>query len=100
MITLIAVGLAGCATAASGAAAPPKADDCHMDFFWTAPDRPYVELAAVRAGGGIIHDYQTYQEVIRQQACRLGGDAVIIMLPFSSREGIVIKYREILPPPQ
>lgn len=80
--------------AASGLTASAKPPDCHLDFFWTTPDRPYDELAAVSLmSGDHSADYTAYQAVLRTQACALGGDAVVVLLPFSAREGIVVKYR-------
>ena len=80
--------------APSGLRAEAKAPDCHLDFFWTTPDRPYDELAAVSlVSNNQGTEYSAYQAVLRRQACALGGDAVIGLLPFSAREGIVVKYR-------
>ncbi|HEX3904939.1 MAG TPA: hypothetical protein VH853_19045 [Polyangia bacterium] len=81
--------------AASGLTAVAKPPDCHLDFFWTAPDRPYQELAAVSLITSFGRsDYADYQAALHVQACALGGDAVIVLFPFSSREGIVVKYRQ------
>jgi hypothetical protein len=80
--------------AASGLTAVAKPPDCHLDFFWTTPDRPYQELAAVSLMTSFgASPYADYQAALHVQACGLGGDAVIVLFPFSSREGIVVKYR-------
>jgi hypothetical protein len=104
----LVVGPLGCSSvmtrsvipAASGLTAPAKPPTCSIDFFWTTPQRPYQELAAVSlvaaAGAG---EYSAFQEALRVKACEMGGDAVIILLPFSSREGIIVKYSEIPEPP-
>jgi hypothetical protein len=80
--------------AASGLTAAPKPPDCKLDFFWTTPDRPYQELAAVSLQSAVPSDYVAYQAALHVQACALGADAVIVLFPFSSREGIVVKYRQ------
>ncbi len=98
---VVLLAIAGCAgvvtdvlPAPSGATAPPRAADCHVDFFWTRPDRPYVELAAISAGAMLTADYASFVEAFRRRACELGGDAVIVLHPFSARECIVLKYRD------
>jgi hypothetical protein len=59
--------------AASGLTAAAKAPDCHLDFFWTTPDRPYDELAAVSLQSSPQWaDYADYQAALHVQACALG----------------------------
>jgi hypothetical protein len=98
----LAAGLSSCSfanvnsviPAASGFTAPPKPSTCNVDFFWTTPDRPYQELAAVLLGVTGTPGSTERQKAFRLKACELGGDAVIVRRPFDSTEGIVVKYRE------
>lgn len=98
----LAAGLSSCTSAgvhsvipsASGFTAAPKPSTCSVDFFWTTPDRPYQELAAVLLAVTGTPDSAERQKAFRQKACELGGDAVIVRRPFDSTEGIVVKYRE------
>jgi len=100
MLLLVGATLTACYTprtsvipSSSGFTATPRPSTCHVDFFWTPPDRPYVEIAAIESLN--TGEYSRFQEVIRERACELGGDAVIVLLPFSAREGIVVKYQQI-----
>jgi hypothetical protein len=51
-----------------------------VDFYRTLVDRPYDEVAAIRARGGdtFKNDDPDFREVIRAKACELGADAVIV----------------------
>jgi hypothetical protein len=98
ILLLNAAGLSGCATSVGlvipspmGLTAPARPSTCRVDFFWTRPDRPFQELAAVFAGHGAGIEYRDVLDAIRVKACELGGDAVILKDPGSS-QGIVIRY--------
>ncbi len=82
--------------APSGFTATPKPSNCHVDFFWMTPDRPYKELAAVAVAPGSGRGNDTdLLEGLRAKACELGGDAIVVTHPFTPNEGIVVKYRDI-----
>jgi hypothetical protein len=73
--------LAGCAGAGAqkgpGGGPPLKPADCAIEFFYKAPERPYVELGQLQehvinvpAAGA--------KEALRAPACALGAEAVIV----------------------
>lgn len=105
---LLLAALAGCGavkvTPSEGAAAfSPRPKGCPLEFLRKPPQRPYQELGELQAhvtapppGGA--------QEVLRDDACALGADAVILTRNFVTNEfghvlvaGVAIKYVE--PPP-
>jgi hypothetical protein len=104
-LLLVAAALSGCLISErvvipspSGFTPPAKPSTCRIDFFWTTPDRPYEELAAVglSASGLVPPDVvDDAREVMRAKACELGGDAVVVLQPFSFLTGIVVKYRDL-----
>lgn len=87
----LAVFLASCAgsvrvtDSGSGVMAPPKPESCSIPFLRTkAPDRPYVEVAALHYGGGMyrLGDPADAESAIRARACTLGADAVVVTRDF------------------
>jgi hypothetical protein len=85
----------------------PRPPDCALEFLDKAPERAYDEVAeldshltAIPPGGPL--------EVLREPACRLGADAVVVIRRFVTNElghmlvaGTAIKYRaEVAPPPR
>jgi hypothetical protein len=113
-LALAAFGLAGCGTvkvfpASSGFKAERRPPDCQVQFLLRPPQQPYDEIAdLVRYLPG-AESTETYpggtepQDVLRQKACELGADAVIITrdMLIPSLEGadaklvagIAVKYR-------
>jgi hypothetical protein len=84
----------------SGAMAESRAPGCTVEFLRAAPERRHDEL-------GEIYSYYPQvvvpQDVLREKACELGADAVIVTRDFliSNRgpdrklvAGIAIKYRD------
>ena len=63
----------------SGAKAESRAPDCAVEFLRNAPERKYDEL-------GEIYGYYSRevepQDVMREKACALGADAVIVTKDF------------------
>jgi hypothetical protein len=95
----------------TAAKAEARPRDCAVEFLRTAPERTYDEL-------GEIYSYYSRvvepQEVLREKACELGADAVVVTRDFlvttSSRfpdrklvAGTALKYRDVtgvpVPPP-
>lgn len=111
-LAALAVGLvlAGCGSVSvrpspSGFTAPPRPADCRIEFLRRAPERSFDELAEV-------YSYYSYvvapEDVLREEACRLGADAVIVTLDFLVAtvrsehkvvSGLAIKYRDAPPAP-
>lgn len=83
-----------------GVTASPKAADCRLDFYRTRVDRPYDELAAIRASDGdtLKNNAPDFEEVIRAKACELGADAVIVtqdlLKPGGTMIAIAIRFRD------
>jgi hypothetical protein len=85
----------------SGAKAEPRPPDCTVEFLNNAPERKYDEL-------GELYGYYSRevepQDVLREKACALGADAVIVTKDFvistesgpdrKSIAGTAIKYRD------
>ncbi len=108
---LLAAALAGCGavkvTPEQGVSFAPRPKGCPLEFLRKAPERAYQQIARLQAhvtdpppGGA--------QEVLRDPACALGADAVIVTRSFVTNEfghvlvaGTAIKYVEAppLPPP-
>ncbi len=110
---LLAAAAAACSTlgdavkvtrtpAAEGAEPRPKG--CNLEFLWKSPARPYEALGELSMlvtkppPGGAV-------EVLRDPACELGADAVIVSRDKGSKveghamvAGTAIKYREAAPP--
>ena len=71
--------LAGCASAQKGPGGGPplKPADCPIEFFYKAPERPYVELGQLQEH--VINLPAAGSKVALQpRACALGADAVIV----------------------
>jgi hypothetical protein len=75
--------LSGCASAKfikTGTSAAVKSDDCTIEIFSSKlPDREYEELGIIEGKGSFGSD--TLEKVLpkmKQEACRAGGDAIII----------------------
>ena len=106
--------IVGCANvkvfpSSSGFRAEPKPADCPIDFLLHPPEVPYDEIAdLVRylpyAEANAYPDGIEPQNLLRQKACELGADAVIItrdtLIPHLEGPdsklvaGIAIKYRD------
>jgi hypothetical protein len=88
----VLVALAGCSTpritvvpSGSGVSAPAKAADCSLSFLRTPPrDRPYDELASLHYTTTLYWegDPVAAQDAMRERACRLGADAVLVVQEF------------------
>ena len=97
----MACGSVGVRSSASGVKAASRPPGCTVEFLRNPPERAYDEL-------GEMHSYFSRvvepQEVLREKACELGADAVIVTRDFLiSNErgpdrklvaGVAIKYRE------
>jgi hypothetical protein len=83
----------------------PKPKGCGLEFLYKVPGRPYEEIADLEAhvtsppAGGTL-------EALRDKACELGADAVIVTRNFVTNAyghalvaGTAIKYVERAPPP-
>lgn len=86
----------------SGAKAEPRPADCTVQFLRNPPSRKYDELGEIYG-----HYYSREvepQDVLREKACSLGADAVIVTKDFlvsslsgpdrKSIAGTAIKYRD------
>ncbi len=64
----------------AGVKTTPKPKDCQIELLRTkVPDRPYVEIARLQwAGGFDAHDPPAAERQVRERACELGADAVIV----------------------
>lgn len=87
--------LAGCASftaprvtvvpSGSGVSAPAKAADCSLTVLRAPPrEQPYDELASLHYTTNLFWsgDPATAQSAIREQACALGADAVLVTQEF------------------
>jgi hypothetical protein len=84
----------------SGAKAEPRPPDCAVEFLRNPPSRTYDELGEIY--GYYSKDVEP-QDVLREKACSLGADAVIVTKDFvissvsgpdrKSIAGTAIKYR-------
>ncbi len=83
----------------------PKPRDCALEFLDKAPERPYGEMAELESHvTNVPRDGPL--EVLREPACRLGADAVIVTRNFvinylghTMVAGTAIRYRPEAPPP-
>ncbi len=107
-LALLCLALAGCTgvkVVPTGVYAVPKPADCFIDFLEDPPKRPYVELGELETKvttpppGGPL-------EVLREPACKLGADAVIVTRDFVINKydhrivsGTAVKYRWEAPSP-
>jgi hypothetical protein len=92
----------------TGAKAEARPRDCSVEFLRAAPARTYDEL------GEIYSYYSTVvepQEVLREKACELGADAVVVTRDFlvstNARSpdrklvaGTALKYRDVTGVPE
>lgn len=100
-IALAACGSVSVAPSRSGVHAEARAPDCALEFLRAPPGRAYDELADVYSYYARVVEPQ---DVLREKACELGADAVIVTRDFvisSARgpdrklvAGTAIKYRE------
>ncbi len=90
----LAVACAGCLgprvdvmKSGPGVTAEPKPSTCSVEFHRARVDRPYDEIAALHAYGGdtLKNGPENFQDALRQKACELGADAVIVTQIFRSR---------------
>jgi hypothetical protein len=98
---LTACGSVSVKPSPSGAKAESRPTDCAVEFLRNAPEREHDEL-------GEIYSYYSQvvepREVLREKACELGADAVIVARDFLIStvrgpdrklvSGIAIKYRD------
>jgi hypothetical protein len=105
VVTVVSVacgsGSASVKPSPSGAKAQPRPADCTVEFLRNPPSRTYDEL-------GELYGYYSRevepQDVLREKACALGADAVIVTKDFvistesgpdrKSIAGTAIKYRD------
>jgi len=99
---LIIVITSGCVSVSvmpsgSPVKATPRPNDCPIEFFRLAkPDRPFFEIATISAEGSRSTPPAAEQEKIRQKACELGAEAVIVTresAPQHGMIGVAIKYK-------
>jgi hypothetical protein len=81
----------------------PRPDDCVIEFYRAAlPERPHDEVATLHFRGTPFANPRGAQEKIRQQACALGADAVLVSRDFvpgtqatpSLMTGTAVSYRD------
>ena len=82
-VLLMIALLAGCASAkfiATGPTYPARADDCDIEVFSSKPpEREYEELGIIEGEGSFGAD--SLEDVLpkmKREACRAGGDAIIL----------------------
>jgi hypothetical protein len=80
----VVVILGGCASAkfiATGPAYPARPENCKIEVFISKlPDKEYEELGVIEGEGFFGAD--TLEEILpkmKQEACKAGGDAIILM---------------------
>lgn len=82
-----------------GAGAEPRKADCDMPFLGVAVDRPFDEIAALHVEGGdtLRNGPADFHEVLREKACALGADAVVVTQDYTGAGGIMnataVKFR-------
>ena len=85
----------------------PRPSDCAIEFLDEAPQRDHDEIAELSTHLTVIPRAGPL-EVLREPACRLGADAVVVTRRFVTNEmghmvvaGTAIRYRvEAAPPPR
>jgi hypothetical protein len=106
--TLVSAALAGCggvkvrqSSSQEALRLEAKPSDCDLDYYPRPPKRAYQEIAELTTYETI--PFQT-PEVLREQACALGADAIIEVRNFVTNElghkviaGVAIRYTT--PPP-
>ncbi|HTN53510.1 MAG TPA: hypothetical protein VML50_13970 [Anaeromyxobacter sp.] len=105
LLLLAACGTVSVTPARSGVTTPPRPRGCSVEFLRAPPARPHDALAE-------LYTYYSRmvepEEVLREKACEVGADAVIVTLDFvvatdrtPDRKliaGTAIKYRQTAPP--
>lgn len=91
----------------SGARFAARGRDCALEFLRHPPERPYDELADLYSYFATVVEPQ---DVLREKACQLGADAVIVTRDFvisgvhgPDRKlvaGTAIRYRDLPPGPE
>lgn len=115
LLTLVAIAItsSGCLgprvtvlPSGPGVVAEAKASNCALQWFRTAVDRPYDELAALHAAGGdtFKDGPDDFQEALRAKACALGADAIVVTQDYSGPGGTMnvaaIRFREAAADPR
>jgi hypothetical protein len=83
--------------AGSGLELPPREADCQVEFFRTKPpDRPYDEIGALHVRA-YQDDAGAAQEAMREQACALGADAVVVTRDYALglMTATAVSYRDL-----
>jgi len=100
-LALAACGSVSVRPSRSGVTASPRPAGCQVEFLRTTPDRGFDEIAEV-------YSYYSWvaepEDVLREKACELGADAVLVTRDFlvsTGRggdhkliSGFAIKYRD------
>jgi hypothetical protein len=106
-VTLAPIGCGSVSVNPAGARVESRPRDCTVEFLRRAPERRYEDL-------GEMYSYYSWvvepQDVLRERACELGADAVIVTRDFlvstvhgPDRKvvaGIAIKYRDSMAAPE
>jgi hypothetical protein len=86
-----------------GLALAPRPADCVVEFYrTTVPQRPHDEVATLHFRGSMFANAAGAQEKMREQACALGADAVLVSRDFvpgtqwspSVMTGTAVSYRD------
>jgi len=83
-LALISIfALNGCVTAnfvPTGEIYPPRSPDCRIEVFSSSlPERPYEELGIIEGEGSAWKaDMEDVLPLLKEEACRAGGDAIIL----------------------
>jgi hypothetical protein len=86
-----------------GLALAPRPADCVIEFYrTTVPQRPHDEVATLHFRGSVFANAAGAQEKMREQACALGADAVLVSRDFvpgapsspSVMTGTALSYRD------
>ncbi len=109
----VAAALAGCAgfasriavtPAESGVVLAPRPADCKVEFYRTkSPERAYDEVATLHFTGTNLASAAGAQEMMRERACEVGADAVIVTRDFihgtqytpGAMTGTAVSYRDL-----
>lgn len=82
-----------------GVVADPRSPSCKLEFFRAKPDQPFEELAALHASGGdtFKNGPDAFLGALREKACELGADAVIVTQEYSGpgkqMNAVAIRFR-------
>lgn len=86
-----------------GPAAPPRGPGCSLEFLEKAPERPHERLAELTATAPSV-DGQAALSVLRDPACQLGADALLVTHrttprgPTSMVSAVAIRWLPAPPP--